>query len=212
MTHFINATNVRIKLMSEDSSRESNALDPGTWVDAYGDALYRFALFRVNNSALAEDLVQDTLLAAMKAKERFSGRSSVKTWLTGILKNKIIDHYRKKDRMRSMSEMATFYEREEAELFSEDGHWNYDNPSAPKTWSPAQVEKLDRSEFMEHFHKCAEKLPEKIRQVFIMREIDGISSPEICEQLDITPQNLWTILHRARLALRGCLEQNYLNN
>ncbi len=198
--------------MSDASSESNTDTNPSSWVDAYGDALYRFALFRVNNAALAEDLVQDTFLAAMKAKDRFSGRASVKTWLTGILKNKIIDHYRKKDRMRSMSEIANFYEREEADLFSEDGHWNYDNPSIPQEWSPAQVDKLDRSEFMEHFYRCADKLPEKIRQVFIMREVDGFSSPEICEQLDITPQNLWTILHRARMALRGCLEQNYLNN
>ncbi|WOO41860.1 sigma-70 family RNA polymerase sigma factor [Rubellicoccus peritrichatus] len=193
-------------------SPDAPTIDPSTWIDEYGDALYRFALFRVNNAALAEDLVQDTFLAGMKAKERFSGRASVKTWLTGILKNKIIDHYRKKDRMRSMTEMANFYEKEEAELFSEDGHWDYNNPGIPKEWSPVQVEKLDRSEFMQHFHKCAKKLPERVRQVYIMREIDGTPSPEICEKFDITPQNLWTILHRARMALRGCLEENFLTD
>ncbi len=186
-------------------------MDPSKWVDAYGDALFRFAYFRVNNEALAEDLVQDTFLAAMKAKDRFSGRSSVKTWLTGILKNKVIDHYRKKNRTQSMSELAAFFEKEESELFSEDGSWDYQKGAVPSDWSPEQFEKLDRSEFMQHFHACASKMPEKIRQVFIMREIDGVSSPEICEQLDITPQNLWTILHRARMALRQCLEKNFLN-
>lgn len=183
--------------------------DPSSWVDAYGDALYRFALYRVSNASIAEDLVQDTFLAAMKAKERFSGKSSVKTWLTGILKNKVIDYYRKKDRTQSLQAAAEFYEREESELFSEDGHWNYDHPNVPSDWSPQQVQKLDRKEFMAQFYECADKLPERIRQVFIMREIDGVTSPEICETMGISQQNLWTILHRARMALRDCLQKRY---
>ncbi|MBC2594296.1 sigma-70 family RNA polymerase sigma factor [Ruficoccus amylovorans] len=188
----------------------ATAPDPADWVDEYGDALYRFAFFRVNNAALAEDLVQDTFLAAMKARDNFSGRSSVKTWLTGILKNKIIDHYRKKNRTQSMSELAGFYEKEEGELFSQDGAWNLGSGHAPGDWTPEAVQKLDRAEFMQHFHACASKLPERIRQVFLLREIDGMPSPEICERMDITPQNLWTILHRARMALRQCLEENFL--
>lgn len=184
-------------------------LDPSSWVDAYGDALYKFAYFRVNNAALAEDLVQETFLAAIKGKDRFSGKASVKTWLTGILKNKVVDYYRKKNRTQSMQDTAAFFEREEAELFSEDGHWNYDNPNIPADWSPAQVEKMDRKEFMQQFYRCADQLPEKIRTVFILREVDGVTSADICEQLDISPQNLWTILHRARMALRGCLQKNF---
>lgn len=184
-------------------------LDPSTWVDSYGDSLYKFAYFRVNNSALAEDLVQETFLAAIKGRDNFSGKASVKTWLTGILKNKVIDYYRKKNRTQSMQETAHFFEREEADLFSEDGSWNYDNPNVPSDWSPAQVQKMDRKEFMQQFYACSEKLPEKIRTVFIMREVDGVKSADICEQLDISPQNLWTILHRARMALRQCLEKHF---
>ncbi|WP_269542734.1 sigma-70 family RNA polymerase sigma factor [Cerasicoccus fimbriatus] len=195
--------------MPEDSPAKPD-LDPATWVDEYGDALYKFAYFRVNNQALAEDLVQETFLAAIKGKDRFSGKASVKTWLTGILKNKVIDYYRKKNRTQSMQETAHFFEREEADLFSEDGSWDYDNPNVPKDWNPVQVEKMDRKEFMQQFYYCADKLPDKIRTVFIMREIDGIKSDQICEELDITPQNLWTILHRARMALRQCLEKNFL--
>lgn len=194
--------------MSEEMSKQSN-LDPSTWVDEYGDSLYKFAYFRVNNTALAEDLVQETFLAAIKGKDRFTGKASVKTWLTGILKNKVIDYYRKKNRTQSMQETANFFEREEGDLFSDDGSWNFDNPNIPSDWSPAQVEKMDRKEFMQQFYLCSEKLPEKIRTVFIMREVDGVTSAEICEQLEITPQNLWTILHRARLALRQCLEKNF---
>ncbi len=184
-------------------------MNPASWVDDYGDALYKFALFRVSDPTVAEDLVQDTFLAAFKAKDRFSGRSSVKTWLTGILKNKVIDHYRKKNRTQSMQATSEFFEREEADLFSSDGHWNYDNPNIPSDWKPEQVEKMDRGEFMVHFRSCSENLPEKTRQVFFMRELDGLSTEEICENLDITPQNLWTILHRARMALRQCLEKTF---
>jgi len=198
--------------MPDTVKPDAPAVDPTRWIDDYGDALYRFAFYRVNNAALAEDLVQDTFLAGIRAQDRYSGKASVKTWLTGILKNKIIDHYRKKDRTRSMAEMATFFEREEAELFSQDGHWNFDHPGAPSDWRAEQIESIDRSEFMEHFHTCAAKLPERIRQVFIMREVDGIASPEICEAMGITPQNLWTILHRARMALRACLEKSFIGN
>ena len=108
-----------------------------------------------------------------------------------------------------MSAVAEFYQREESELFDQDGHWNYDNPNIPSNWNPEQIEHLDRSEFMVHFQQCASKLPKKIRTVFILREVDGLSTPEICEAVGISQQNLWTILHRARMALRQCLEKQF---
>lgn len=194
--------------MSSDPSID----EPTQWLDAYGDALYRFAFVRVNNRALAEDLVQETFLAALKARDRFRGGSSVKTWLTGILKNKVIDYYRKKNRSESLQAAAEFYEKEESEMFSSDGHWNYQNVNVPADWSPEQVLTADRREFMRSFYACAEKLPERIRRVFIMREIDGIASPEICEQMDISQQNLWTMLHRARMALRNCLQKTFVSD
>ncbi|MGF1453186.1 MAG: sigma-70 family RNA polymerase sigma factor [Opitutales bacterium] len=190
-------------------SSEAAALNPAQWVDNYGDALYRYAYLRVNNEALAEDLVQETFLAAMRAKDKFRGGSSAKTWLTGILKNKVIDYYRKKNRSESLQAAAEFYEKEESELFSSDGHWNYQNSNVPADWSPEQVLSADRREFMKHFHACARKLPERIRRVFMMRELDGLSSPEICEQMEISQQNLWTMLHRARMALRDCLQKSF---
>ncbi len=184
--------------------------NPSAWVEAYGDALFRYAQLRVNNQALAEDLVQETFLAAIKGRAQFRGGSTVKTWLTGILKNKVIDHYRKKNRTESLQAAAAFYEKEEGELFSSDGHWNYQSDRLPADWSPEQVLKTDRREFMASFHACAAKLPERIRQVFILRELEGVSSPEICSQMQISQQNLWTILHRARMALRDCLQATFL--
>lgn len=184
-------------------------IDPSSWVDDYGDALLRYALYRVNDQAQAEDLVQDTFLAAIKSLDRFGGRASVKTWLTGILKNKIIDYYRKKGRTQNFSDLSTFYEREAEEMFRDDGHWKPDASTHPGDWKPEQIENMDRQEFWEQFHICSDKLPEKIRQVYLLREVDGVSSEEICEMLDITRQNLWTILHRARMALRKCLETHW---
>ncbi len=187
-------------------SPEAEKPDPVQWVDEYGDPLYRFAYYRVNNAALAEDLVQDTFLAALKSLDRFKGKASVKTWLTGILKNKIIDHYRKNSRVTNFSELSSFYEDESGKNFQEDGHWRPDASSNPSEWNPEQVTNMDRKEFREQFRVCSDQLPEKIRQVFLMREVDGYSSPEICDVMGITKQNLWTILHRARMALRQCLE------
>ena len=194
---------------SRNTSMESPKVekpDPARWVDDYGDSLYRFAHYRVNNTALAEDLVQDTFLAALKSLDRFKGKASVKTWLTGILKNKIIDHYRKNSRVTNFSELSSFYEDESGKSFKEDGHWRADMSGHPSQLTSEQVTSMDRKEFREQFNTCADQLPEKIRLVFLMREVDGYSSPEICDIVGISRQNLWTILHRARMALRQCLE------
>ncbi len=201
-----------LKDKSKGTGKESQSpdgLDPATWVDDYGDALFRYAQYRVHDAAQAEDLVQDTFLAAIKALDRFGGRASVKTWLTGILKNKIIDHYRKSSRWSNFSDLTTFYDGEASEMFQENGHWKEESNKYPSEWRPEQLANLDRKEFWEQFRSCSNQLPEKIKQVFIMREVDGFSSPEICEMVGISRQNLWTILHRARMALRRCLEVHW---
>ena len=182
--------------------------DPSTWIESYGDYLYRYALMRVSNTSVAEDLVQETFLAGIKSLKNFGGRSTLKTWLTGILKFKIMDHYRKSSREKTFTQLSTFYEDEEKEHFGENGHW-LSGDYSPADWSAEQWENVDRQEFMTQFLQCAEKLPPKIKQVYLMREVDGIDSKEIVEKLEITPQNLWTILHRARMALRKCLQDNW---
>ncbi|QXD23957.1 sigma-70 family RNA polymerase sigma factor [Opitutia bacterium ISCC 51] len=185
-----------------------NPPDPSTWIESYGDYLYRYALMRVSNASLAEDLVQETFLAGIKSLKNFGGRSTLKTWLTGILKFKIMDYYRKSSREKTFTQLSSFYEDEEHEHFGENGHW-LSGDYSPAGWSAEQWENVDRQEFMTQFLQCAEKLPPKIKQVYLMREVDGIDSKEIVEKLEITPQNLWTILHRARMALRKCLQDNW---
>ena len=123
-------------------------LNSDAWVDQYGDALFHFALARVNRRDIAEELVQETFLAAVQSQKRFKGQSSEKTWLFGILKHKVIDH----------------------------------------------------------FYQCLSGLPQRTADVFVYREIDGLSTDEICKLLGITSANCWVILYRARMLLRKCLE------
>jgi RNA polymerase sigma-70 factor (ECF subfamily) len=183
-------------------------MNPENWVDDHGDYLFHFALSRLRDPILSEDLVQEALLAALKAQDRFAGRSSERSWLAGILKNKILDHYRKLGRETSFTDLEFFAEEEERSFESglSEGHWTQDQ--SPNEWNGAN-ESLDRDEFWKAFNCCVSKLPQKIAQVFLLREVDDVSSEKICQTLNISPNNLWVMLHRARLALRKCLETSW---
>jgi len=184
------------------------ALDPERWVNEHGDSLFHYALSRLRDPVLAEDFVQDTLLAALKSHHRFEGRSSERSWLTGILKNKILDHFRKAGRETVFTDLE-FYGTEEAKAFDNAAfpdHWNA--AVAPTEWNGAGAA-LDQEAFWKVFHRCSGKLPDRVARVFLLREVDDVPSDEICASLNITPNNLWVMLHRARMALRRCLEVNW---
>ncbi len=167
--------------------------------------LLRVAVLQLRDNDLAEDVVQDTLLAALQGADGFSGRSSLKTWLTGILKHKIIDAIRRRTREPSVSPLEEEIQLEDMDaLFDETGHW--DNP--PADWGDPE-EALSRVQFMDMMQFCLEKLPPNTARVFMMREVMELESQEICKELKITSTNLWVILYRARMALRQCLEQNW---
>ncbi len=176
------------------------------WVDDHGECLYRYALTRVRKPEVAEDMVQETFLAAVRGYEKFGGRSSERSWLCGILKNKIVDHFRKLGRETSFTDME-FFADECSEKFASTGFWNHDE--GPKEWKPEPDEVMHRSEFWQTMRDCLSKLPQKVRDVFTMREMDDIPSKEICSILSISDSNLWVMLHRARMALRECLEINW---
>lgn len=180
------------------------AVDAGRWVDEHGECLYRFALLRVRKPEIAEDLVQDSLLAAVRTVEKFSGRSTERSWLVGILKNKISDHFRKLGRETTFTDME-FLNDEMSHKF-EDGFWNHD--IGPKDWQETDAVTY-RGEFWQTMRGCLDKLPPRVADVFMMREMDGHDTPEICEALKISQSNLWVMLHRARMALRECLEANW---
>lgn len=180
------------------------------WVDDHGDFLYAMAMLRLRDPIKAQDAVQETFLAALKGESTFSGKSGERAWLTGILKHKICDHFRKAGRETSFTDIQ-FFQDQEGEHFIESGlHRNsWDPAHAPGDW-PQPGDLADREEFWKAFHHCASKLPRNISRVFLLREVDDLSTKEICSLLEITENNLWVMLHRARMALRQCLEKNWL--
>jgi len=185
------------------------ATDPERWVDEHGDVLYRYALVRVRKPEIAQDLVQETLLAAIRSYEKFAGQSSVRSWLCGILKHKLGDYFRKLGRETSFTDLE-FLADECAEKFVPEGYWIHMN--GPKEWKPEVDEVMHRDEFWKVMQECLGRLPDRVATVFMMREMDEIESKEICATLSISDSNLWVMLHRARMALRECLAANWFEN
>jgi len=186
-------------LFMDAMNQPEHTPDTSRWVEDHGDALYRYALLRVNNPDLAGDLVQDTFLSALKGAEKFRGGSTVRTWLIGILKHKIIDHYRRNRIEVLASEMPASTEDDDLDHVDR----------ASDSWAEAPSQLVENQEFWAVFTRCLAGLPEAHRRAFSMREFDGLSGEEICKILEVTPSNLWVMLHRARAKLRRCLEVNW---
>ncbi len=168
----------------------------------YRSYLLRYALLQLRDRELAEDVVQETLLAALESRARFAGKSSHRTWLTGILKHKIIDVIRRKSREQPLASNGEESEADAIDaLFKEDGHWR----QFPASWGNPE-QSLEDKKFWEVFEMCSQLMPARTARVFMMRELMELSTEEICKELAITPTNLWVMLHRARLSLRECLE------
>jgi RNA polymerase sigma-70 factor (ECF subfamily) len=178
--------------------------DPATWVDQHGDFLYRYAFARLGNQAAAEDLVQETFLAALRGGKNFFGRSAERTWFVGILKHKIVDHLRRQGRERPVSTMNSAGEKGE-DPFDKNGWWQV----KPARWSVDPSDVLEKKEFWEAFRHCMQDLPQRLRTVFSLREIDELPTDEVCQALKVTPGNLGVLLYRARMGLRRCLEINW---
>ena len=160
--------------------------------------LLRVAVLQLRDNELAEDVVQDTLVAALQGARGFSGRSSLKTWLTGILKHKIVDAIR-----RTARDPQLVGEPEEFDaLFDESGHWR----EPPVAWPESS---LEQKQFFKALEECLARLPAKTAQVFMMREHMGHETDEICKELAMTPTHCWVLLYRARMALRECLKTNW---
>ena len=185
---------------------ENHLRDPSTWVDEHGTPLYRYALLRVQDAQVAEELVQETLLGALRARESFAGRSSVRTWLFGILKHKVIDHFRSVSRERSVADVELLGASSE-EPFDERGAWT----SRPSKWATNPVLLFEQREFWAVLQRCLNELPHRLHRAFTLRELDGLSTEEICNILQVTPTNIGVMLHRARMRLRTCLEANWFD-
>ncbi|MCG3120885.1 MAG: RNA polymerase sigma factor YlaC [bacterium] len=185
------------------------APNPETWVDQHGDYLFSYALLRLRNRELAEEIVQETFLAALKNYKNFAQQSSERTWLVGILKHKVVDHFRRSQRERPVADFEMGVDDDEA--FRSSGEWadHWTPEGAPKAWSDDPSQLVEQKEFWEIFNRCLSQLPPRLAEVFALREVDGLSSDEVCEILKITPNNLWVMLHRARVLLRRGLETNW---
>lgn len=181
--------------------------DPQNWVDEHGDHLFRYALSRIRNREIAENLVQETFLAGLKAQASFSGHSAERTWLIAILKHKMIDHLRQSYREKPVSDLI-YDDKTIDEFFDETEHFKKD----PVNWTPQAQAVLEKTEFWQTVENCLQKLPQKIADAFSLREIENMTTKDICKLLQITPTNLWVILHRARLQLRECLQINWFEN
>jgi RNA polymerase sigma-70 factor (TIGR02943 family) len=165
-----------------------------SWLQEHGDYLYRFALSRLSgDTELARDMVQETLLAAWKGRESFGGRSAVRTWLVGILKHKITDHIRLQIRNRQLHE--DIETDPTSDWFGADGHW--------------QEALLGDADFQRILQRCLDALPALQRNVFVLRELGGDDSGAICKACEITATHLHVLMHRARMALRTCLDVNW---
>jgi RNA polymerase sigma-70 factor (ECF subfamily) len=175
--------------------------DPKTWVDAYGDRLYRYALTRVRDEAAAEDLLQETFLTALKAKDKFKSESSELTWMTGILRNKIFELYRKQAKEVPL---AAEDDDDRESAFFDGRHWNASD--APREWPSGKAE---TAEFTAALRNCLDGLTKPVARAFVLREMEGLPAAEAAETLGVAPAHLAVLLYRARMRLRRCLEKNH---
>jgi RNA polymerase sigma-70 factor (ECF subfamily) len=167
--------------------------------------LLKFAMLQVRRKEVAEDIVQEVLLAAVRGAGGFSGRSSVRTWLTAILANKIVDYWRRVPREVSIEALGEADGFESIEpMFGEDGSF----ARLPQAWRSPEDSLTDKR-FFETLESCLGQLSETGRRVFLLRELMGLSVGEICAELDLSATNCSVILHRARMRLRDCLEDRW---
>ena len=174
------------------------------WVDEYGDYLYRYALMRLRDPSRAEDAVQETFLAAIKKKDDFDGRVDFKYWLRGVLRNKIVDHIRKAVR-EDIVEDTEAHEMIEGFWFKHSGLPVRD----PAPWQFDPNAGSERKEFWDVLERCLAKLKGPMREAFVLKMLEEADSEEVCKILNISPNNLWVLTHRARAQLKLCLETHW---
>ena len=175
------------------------------WVERYGDTMYRYTLVRVKDTNTAEEIVQTTFFSALKSKDSFAGRSTEKSWIFGILKHKIMDHFRE-SRKNFTYDFSTD-DPGDPITYDQTGYWT----NFPQDWAIGPEKAAENKELVEALAFCLEGLSEKFRKIFVLKEIEGLASEEICKEFNVKPTNLWVMLHRARNQLKKCLEVRWFN-
>ena len=182
----------------EAATNGEPVLKPAEWPDRYGDTLFRYAVSRLRDREAAEEVVQETFVSALKARDQFSGEGVEGAWLMGILRRKVIDHVRRKK--RAFNEPADDGEDLSSRLYDQSGKWRSD---AEIKAIPSRS--LENADFYRHLHRCIDSLPPRQAMAFVLRELEEFSTEEICQILDTEPSNLSVLLYRARAKLSECL-------
>jgi RNA polymerase sigma-70 factor (TIGR02943 family) len=190
-------------MMCSQSSKPGLS-NPTDWLDLHGDALYSFAHRYVRNRAQAEDLVQETLLAALKSQAAFQGRCAEQSWFIAILKNKIKDHFRKRAR-EAIYDLNDFIPSG-----PDQGSWH--PARRPACWMIDPDDPSEQQEFWEYLRQCLACLDARHAQVFVLREIHGLEYDDLCDVLQLSAANLRVMLFRARAQLRRCLETRWIQS
>ena len=187
-----------------------NSDDPAEWLDRYGDAMLSFAMARLSDRNNAEDVVQEAFLAAVRNADSFDQRGSRQTWLIGILKHKIMDHYRRANTPKGGKGRVSFDEKsgELGGLFNERGEFK----RRLGKWPADPAKALQDNEFWDVFDRCRQALPPNLMAAFSLREMDQVDTASVCSELGISASNLNVRIHRARLLLRECLERKWFRH
>ena len=191
--------------MSNDSQPKVPITPPEQWVDMYGDYLFGFAMSRLRNPEAAQDCVQDTFMAGIKALDRFDGSRDIKFWLRGIMRNKIVDQIRK-----AVKESKVDIDSED-EAMMESFWFKYSGITTtnPDPWQFNPRKSYDNGEFWQVFETCINDVKDPARQAFILKVLEDQTTEEVCKVMDITPNYLWVLLHRARAQLKTALEAKW---
>jgi RNA polymerase sigma-70 factor, ECF subfamily len=194
--------------MKDDEIDKIESLEVEKWFDEHGDGLFRFALLRVGDEAKAEDLIQETFLAALQSKESFAGRSSVRSWLIGILKHKIADSFRKESREKRAKEELEVDDG----IHEPFGIFCWAKGFGPKLWDRDPHQALEEKRFLKVIEECLDNIPEALKKVFILREMEEYKTQEIEEIIGANSGYIRVKLHRARVFMRACVEKLWLKD
>ena len=192
-------------MVNDPNSKDVRPLDPARWLDRHGDSMYRYALSRLRDPESAEEVVQETLFAGLRGQAQYTGEGPEAAWLMGILKRKVVDHVRRRNRTVPLQGESTAEDLSET-LFDHKGNWRGD----PRIFGRRPEALLERDEFWEIFRMCLAALPRRQADAFSLREVDGLASEEICKILEISSSNLWVLVYRARARLSRCIQSHGL--
>ena len=189
------------------AEQSAPALQPHRWVEAYGDYLFRYANVRLRDANASEEVVQETFLNGVKYQQQYSGAGTERAWLLGILKRKIVDYVRKRNRQAKVGQYEDDHDPTN-QLFDAKGNWN--KKSIP--WSTLPDQNMESSELWDVVRECLTLLPVGQADVFTLSVMEDMDSDDVCEALSITPSNLWVRMHRARLGLAKCVGSKWYHS